>query len=574
MPRITIWLIALASPFIWWSHAWAEDDTDRLVRLAVRAQLQGKHDQSLDFYTQALSKKTVPAHRKASLYSDRGITYARLGRVKEALDDFNSAIKLYPENPSVYNNRGSVLLGIGQDREAIKDFNRAILLAPGYTAAYLNRGTALLSLKQEGAALLDYNRAVRLEPTNATILNARGSLHLRSLRPHFALRDFTHAINANQRFEGAYTNRARTRLKLGKFAGAVKDFSSAIAFRPQDPKLYHARGRAYLLGGDTEAAIRDFTTAIDKKEASPDSYNARGLARIVLEEYDLAMTDFTRALALDQRSADSYAYRALAYKHTEQLSLAKRDLQTAKRLNAKKANVIWVDGEILESSGETEAARRAYRAALAQDPSFRFARQALERLDEDDAEDVTSGIPVGEPMGDWRVTQQGKSFFARHAKYIRLKVPLEVIGDEPPKLIDWQVRKGAHKRYGVLRFRGGWIGPAKARQVRENVAIIDIFAKKWLAVVPHRQGKRKAAWTWQANKLEIVGTDGIRDSLVIKSITPRSSVAGYRRRRRSVDDRGVPSWAPWARNDNSSRRRTRRSRRRRPRSLFEALFGN
>lgn len=557
----------------------AEDDADRLTRLAVRAQLDGKHDQALDLYSEALNDTNLLAHRRANLHTDRGVIYARLGRNKLALVDFNEAIKLFPENPSVYNNRGSTLLAAGHDREAVKDFNRAILLAPGYAAAYLNRGTAYLALQEPEAALVDYNRAVRLEPTNEVVLSARGVVHLKAGRPNAATRDFSQAIAANNKFEAAYSQRAQARMQLKEYEAAVEDYSRAIVYAPVDAKLHVQRGTAYLYADDAEAALRDYSKAIELKEAFPEAHSARALANIMLTEHETALSDLSRALELDQRSAESYAYRALVYRHMEQLSLAERDLATAKRLNSSLASVRWIEGELAEAQGRTQQAISFHRAALAVDPTHKFASAALERL-KAPPPFVTEEVLENLKHGSWQILRRAKRYFAINEAMPGLEVPLEQFDGAPPKILDWQVRPPPHKRYGVLRFTAGTIKSGGTLIPLESAAVVDVTTRRVLSVVPHLEGTRKAEWTWSEARIDITSSDGVRDVIVldVRRTAPAVAHAGRpRSQQRPPSGAGMPDWAPWNENaaaERPRRRQAARQQRQKPKTLFDVLFGN
>ena len=136
------------------------------LRDAGAALQRGNADHAVTLYTEALEEKSLPNDRRATILNDRGVAYSRRLQYKEAIDDFNRAIQLYPEYPAVYNNRGNVLLGLGAVREAIKDFDRALLLAPGYAAAYSNRAGAYMKLGQIDQAITGYTKAIQLTPSS------------------------------------------------------------------------------------------------------------------------------------------------------------------------------------------------------------------------------------------------------------------------------------------------------------------------------------------------------------------------------------------------------------------------
>jgi Flp pilus assembly protein TadD len=53
------------------------------------------------------------------LHNNRGATLARLGRLLEALEEFEAAIRLDPQNPMLARHKAFVLAEIGREREAI-----------------------------------------------------------------------------------------------------------------------------------------------------------------------------------------------------------------------------------------------------------------------------------------------------------------------------------------------------------------------------------------------------------------------------------------------------------------------
>ena len=101
---LAVWLIAGLLPVA------AQDQVTQRAREAGAALARGSTDQAIALYTEALADKTLPNERRATILTDRGVAYWRANNTKEALEDFNRAVQLYPEYAAVYNNRGNVLL--------------------------------------------------------------------------------------------------------------------------------------------------------------------------------------------------------------------------------------------------------------------------------------------------------------------------------------------------------------------------------------------------------------------------------------------------------------------------------
>jgi lipoprotein NlpI len=84
-----------------------------------------------------------------------------------AIQDYDQAIKLDPNDATAFNNRGRAYNDKGQYDRAIADFNEAIRLDPKYRSAYFERGLANLYAGNLPKALADLNQASALDPKYA-----------------------------------------------------------------------------------------------------------------------------------------------------------------------------------------------------------------------------------------------------------------------------------------------------------------------------------------------------------------------------------------------------------------------
>ena len=540
------------------SFAGADDANVLKAREAGVALARGQADEAIALYTEALDDKTLPNDRRAILLTDRGVARARKQNPREAIEDFNRAIELYPEYAPVYNNRGNVLLAIGAVREAIKDFDRAIVLAPGYAAAFSNRAGAHARLAQPEPAFLDYSRAISLVPGNAAALTGRGRVHLEAFRPQAAIRDLSRAVTADARFSAAYRSRAEAKMQLEKYDEAIEDFSRAVAFESRSAELYVLRGEAYLESGNAPAAVRDFTTAIELSPRNAWAYTMRGFASVKAEGVsEEALNDFGRAIELDARSPKAFAYRAWAYRKQQQPELALKDAERALKLDPNSAEAYWARGEIQEYQGRTAAAVQDLRKALSLDPQLKEPVRALERLGIEMRTTVAE-VP-GAGLDGWRVSTRGRQFVATHSQY-RIPVDIEMMGKGEPRILEWDVKPAPFAGIGVLRFHVGTIESPRGNEEVEQIAIVDVQAGTVAAYETQRRGTKVARLTWDDGMLDIVSADGVKQELQLRQPKARETPVAAQPPKRVAEPRNPPAWSD--------------GRRGRPKTLFEMIFGN
>ena len=68
----------------------------------------------------------IDSNLLADIYNNHGVARARLGQRRDALNDFNEAIRIKPDFAEAYDNRGSVRGALGLTKEAIAEYDEAI----------------------------------------------------------------------------------------------------------------------------------------------------------------------------------------------------------------------------------------------------------------------------------------------------------------------------------------------------------------------------------------------------------------------------------------------------------------
>jgi len=99
----------------------------------------------------------------ASFYFDRALNYERVDDYENAIQDYDRAIQLDPNDSQAYKDRGRAYYKRGQYQRAIQDYDGAIQLDPNFATAYNNRSDAYYNLGKYAEADADKAKACSLD---------------------------------------------------------------------------------------------------------------------------------------------------------------------------------------------------------------------------------------------------------------------------------------------------------------------------------------------------------------------------------------------------------------------------
>ncbi|OBQ33400.1 MAG: hypothetical protein AN487_20465, partial [Anabaena sp. CRKS33] len=257
----------------------------------------------------AAINKAIELSPRAGFYTNRGLVRAELGDKPGAIDDYNQAIKINPNDAQAYNNRGNVRDDLGDKPGAIDDYNLAIKINPNLAQAYNNRGIVRNELGDKPGAIDDYNQAIKINPNYAKAYNNRGIVRNELGDKQGAIDDYNQAIKINPNYAQAYNNRGIVRNELGDKQGAIDDYNLAIKINPNLALAYSNRGGVRSELGDKQGAIDDFNQAIKINPNLALAYNNRGIVRSELGDKQGAIDDFNQAIKINPNLANAYYNR-------------------------------------------------------------------------------------------------------------------------------------------------------------------------------------------------------------------------------------------------------------------------
>src|SRR5215475_10165435 len=126
---------------------------------------RGTGEASIAACTRIIQDGRTSTENRAIAFNNRGRAYAGKGQYDRAIQDFDEAIRLKPNDAIAFYNRGrAYAAGKGQYDRAIQDFDQAIRLKPNDAIAFYNRGFAYARKGQPDRAIQDFDQAIRLNP--------------------------------------------------------------------------------------------------------------------------------------------------------------------------------------------------------------------------------------------------------------------------------------------------------------------------------------------------------------------------------------------------------------------------
>lgn len=256
---------------------------------------------------------------RGDLFSLRAKAQYQMGRFKEAIDDFEVAIKAKPESAkNLFFSKGIEPENVDSLVWGMNHFDNLVQRFPMDYRPRLYRGLYLsffvtFDEKYRQQAVAEFQKAIVINPRAALPHYFLGNLFSPGIRVFTesarseawkkAIPEYAAAIALDAKMLPAFRERANAYYQLKQSILAISDYNRAIELDPEYSGAYNDRGLAKMDLGQFLSAIGDFGDAITK-DKNPDDffskfhYENRADARIKIADYIPAAADLTKAIEL------------------------------------------------------------------------------------------------------------------------------------------------------------------------------------------------------------------------------------------------------------------------------------
>jgi tetratricopeptide (TPR) repeat protein len=194
----------------------------------------------------------------AAGWSNLGQAQHALKRPADALQAFDKARALAPEDVDILYQHANALISLNRHREALDELQAVLAAKPQHFEARLNSGLTQAALGSPQRALADFDAALALIPQHPVAHFNRGVVLIKLGRYAEAVAANERAVAAAPDYATAWLNRGMALAQLRRFADAIACYGEVLARRKDNADAYFNRALALLTTGDYRAGFEDY----------------------------------------------------------------------------------------------------------------------------------------------------------------------------------------------------------------------------------------------------------------------------------------------------------------------------
>ena len=323
--------------------------TNPLVISGKEKQKKGNHNEAIVDFTNAIKKNDAEVQQYLKKFDDfskltdfekaekelkaptidssyaipyylRGVSYSVTGKNSDAMDDLNTAIKIYSKLGAAFYERGKLKYSTGKKDDGCIDLGMASSLGDSlakemfdlnfcWNEAVIANKEAISKLKfnEFQSALDEIQKSLKLCPDSANYLATRGRCYLGLGKKDLAMADFDKSVSISKNNYMAYFGRGEAFYTLGKFQEAFDDLSKSIQMNESFPDAYLYRAYSCEGMSKNESALYDYKQVMRLKPRDPIAFLKSGILKNEMGDKKGACADFNKAASLGNTEAIDYA---------------------------------------------------------------------------------------------------------------------------------------------------------------------------------------------------------------------------------------------------------------------------
>lgn len=327
------------------------DDPSLLLQIANCYEMANQKEKALDVlkeYSELVPdnqdiKKKIENLRENDepdsdeIYNNKCLTLINLNRFNEAIECYDKALKINPNNVKAWNNKAFALHNLNRLDEAIECYDKSLEIDPNFISSLRNKAFALRTLNRLDEAIECYDKVLKIDPNDFGVWNNKAfSLHELN-RSDEAIECYDKALKINPNYFEAWANKGFTLESLGRLDEAVECYNKALEIYPNHPDMLNRlsvikaqknvsvnsledalnQADTYWEEEDYEKVIEVYDLISDSMPKQPLVWNRKGDAYYQLGRYEEAIECFDKAFEYNPHFPFPLYYKTLSYMNLE-----------------------------------------------------------------------------------------------------------------------------------------------------------------------------------------------------------------------------------------------------------------
>jgi len=335
---------------------------------------KGRISEAVEQFEQAL--KINPDY--ADAHNNLGNALLQQGRTQAARVQFEQALKL-SSDVHVRSNLGNALLQMGRVSEAVEQYEHLLNIDPNDPNAHYNLGAALLQTDRVPEAIEQFEKALNIKPDYAEAHCDLGVALLQIGRASESLEQFEQALKINPDYADAHYNLGNALAQTGRAPEAIEQYQLALKLKPDYADAHYNLGNALAQTGRASEAIEQYQLALKLKPDYAEVHGNWGTVLLQTGHLSEAIYQYEQALELKPDNAETHNNLGVALLQTAHAPEATEQFEQALKLKPDYAEAHNNLGETLLQTGHVPEAVEQFEQALKINPGYAPARKNLAR---------------------------------------------------------------------------------------------------------------------------------------------------------------------------------------------------
>lgn len=262
----------------------------------------GQFDKALEAYQLAL--RINPEDADAWYFLGRA--YSKLGQSAKEIEAYQQSLRINPEDADVWGALGDAYGKSGQSAKGIEAYQQALRINPDYVYVWLDLGRAYSKLGQSAKAVEAYQQALRINPEDALVWLTLGDAYGETGQYAKRIEACQQAVRINPEYALAWLDLGLAYSKTGQLAKEVEAYQQALRINPDYALAWFGLGDAYGKYGEAAKSIEAFQQAVRIKPEEANMWYWLGAAYSLTKQRDKALETYKRLKTLNPAMAGEF----------------------------------------------------------------------------------------------------------------------------------------------------------------------------------------------------------------------------------------------------------------------------